>query len=76
MSKRFNITVVTEFKDRDGKDRKIYTRCGSAFLNQISDGTEVINLKFDFIPTAAPCQTIEIACFEPKAKEEGRPASV
>ncbi len=73
MSKRFNITVVTEFKDRDGKDRKTYTRCGSAFLNQINDGTEAISLKFDFIPTAAPCQTIEIVCFEPKTKEEGRP---
>ncbi len=73
MSKRFNITVVTEFKGRDGKDRKTYTRCGSAFLNQINDGTEAISLKFDFIPTAAPCQTIEFVWFEPKTKEEGRP---
>lgn len=75
MSKRFNITVITEFKDRDGKDRKTYTRCGSAFLNQINNGAEVINLQFDFIPTAAACQTIEIVCFEPKAKEEGHPVT-
>ncbi|MDG1207613.1 MAG: hypothetical protein P8Q48_01700 [Paracoccaceae bacterium] len=70
MSKRFNITVVTTFQDRDGKDRKNYTRCGTAFLNPTQNGPEVINLKFDFIPTAAPGQMMEIACFEPKAKEE------
>ncbi len=70
MSKRFNITVVTTFQDPDGKDRKNYTRCGTAFLNQTQNGPEVINLKFDFIPTAAPGQTMEVACFEPKAKEE------
>jgi len=48
----------------------VNTEEDAAFLNQTQNGPEVINLKFDFIPTAAPGQTMEVACFEPKAKEE------
>ncbi len=70
MTKRFNITAITTFEDKEGKQRKNYTRCGTAFINTTQDGAEVINLRFDFIPTAAPGQSLEIACFEPKAKDD------
>ena len=75
MTKRFNITAITTFADKDGNDRKNYTRCGTAFINTTKAGDEVINLKFDFIPTPAPGQSLEIACFEPKAKEDDDPVT-
>lgn len=73
MTKRFNITIVTTFKTNDGGERKNYTRCGTAFLNQTRDGDEVLNLKFDFIPVPAPGQHMEIVGFTPKAKEDDDP---
>jgi len=65
--KRFIANAVTTYTDGEGKERKNYARCGTAFLNQTRDGAEVINLKFDFMPVG---QDVEIACFEPKAKDE------
>ncbi|MEL7464879.1 MAG: hypothetical protein AAFN79_12470 [Pseudomonadota bacterium] len=75
MSKRFIINAATTFKDRDGNDRTKYRDCGTAFVNRTRDGAEVINLKFDFIPTPAPGQHLEIVCFEPKAKDDQDPVT-
>ena len=70
MTKRLIITAITFYEDRDGNERKKFTPCGTAFVNQIQDGQEVTNLKFDFMPTAAPGQRLEIALFPPKAKDD------
>ena len=67
--KRFNISAITTWTDNEGKERKNYADCGTAFINDTQDGKQVINLKFDFIPTAAAGRSLEIACFEPKAKK-------
>lgn len=70
MDKRFNINAITSYEDKDGNTRKSYARCGTAFLKTTQNGDEVINLLFDFIPTAAAGKKLEIACFEPKAKDD------
>ena len=72
MTNRFNITIVTTFKTEDG-ERKNYTRCGTAFLNQTQAGEDVLNLKFDFMPVPAPGQTMEIVGFRPKDRETNGP---
>lgn len=70
--KRFNITAKTTWTDKkSGETRNNFARCGSAFINTTQAGAEVINLEFDFIPTAAAGKTLEIVCFEPKAKDDG-----
>ena len=68
MSKRYNITVITAY-EANGEKRKSYDVCGSAFENQTENNGTVINLKFKYIPVPAPGQTMEIALFEPKAKD-------
>lgn len=75
MTNRFNINVVTTFKTQDGGEKKNYTRCGTAFVNQTQSGEDVLNLKFDFIPVPAPGQTMEIVGFRPKAKENDDPVA-
>ena len=67
MTNRFNITGITIYKDGEGKERKSYARCGSAFINETRDGEQVINLKFDFMPVGP---YVEIACFKPKPKDD------
>lgn len=69
-SKRFTINAITTYTDGEGKERKNFARCGTAFINETRDGAEVINLKFDFMPVG---QDVEIACFEPKPKDDNGP---
>ena len=67
MTNRFNITAITTYKDGEGKERKNYARCGTAFINETREGEQVINLKFDFMPVGP---NVEIACFKPKPKDD------
>lgn len=52
MSKPFRVSfVVREYADDEGKTRKVWDRCGTAWVNKYDDGTvKNVSIKFDFIP--------------------------
>jgi len=52
MSRPYRISfVVREYQDDEGKTRKVWDRCGTAWINKDDEGeVKNVSIKFDFIP--------------------------